>query len=207
MQPRDVGFRQVEAGDRFRDPVRVVGDEQLVFAIVVARDLIRRRENLVHRRVEPAFDARADQLAADDEDERGGHDGHRHQDGDELGAEPRERQRPPPLDDDLDQVAGQHERQRREHRHVGGDERIEHELGEELGREAQAVGRDEHRHEHRHEHGDADEDETRTVAKSPARRIERAEHQDYSFGFSRSLSSFMNSPMSRKCRYTEAKRT
>ena len=40
------------------------------------------------------------------------HERHAEQQRDQLGAEPRERQRPPPLDDQLDDVARQHEDQR-----------------------------------------------------------------------------------------------
>ena len=55
----------------------------------------------------------------------------------------------PPLDDQLDDVARQHEDQRRQHRQVGGRQRVEDELAEEVGREPRrAVGDREHRDEH-----------------------------------------------------------
>ncbi len=153
-----VARREVGIGDRLRDAVRVIAHEQLPFAVIVAGHLVGRRQNLVHRRVEPALDVRADQLAADEQHQDGGHDSHRHKYGDELRAEPGERQRAPPLDDQLDDVAGEDECERRHHREVGGDERVEHDLGEQLRGEAQAIRRDEHRHEHGDEHADADED-------------------------------------------------
>ena len=46
---------------------------------------------------------------------------------DQLDAETRKRQRPPPFDDQLDDVAGQHERQGHQHRQVRGRQRVEHE--------------------------------------------------------------------------------
>src|SRR5437763_1288092 len=79
------------------------------------------------------------------------------------------------LDDDLHQVSRQDEAERGEHREIDGDERVEDELGGELGREANAVGGDDHRHEHGDEHGDADQNERGVVA-------EPANHH-YSFGF------------------------
>jgi hypothetical protein len=50
------------------------------------------------------------------------------------GAEPRERQRAPPLDDQLHDIARQDEHQRGEHREVGGRERVEDELAQEARR-------------------------------------------------------------------------
>ena len=47
--------------------------------VVVAGDLVRRRQDLVHRRVEPAVDAVADQLAADDQHEHRRHERHAEQ--------------------------------------------------------------------------------------------------------------------------------
>ena len=51
----------------------------------------------------------------------------------ELGAEPRERQAAAPLDQELDDVARQHEHQRQQHRQVGGRQRVEHDVAEEVG--------------------------------------------------------------------------
>ena len=78
------------------------------------------------------------------------------QHGHELGAEARERQRAPPLDDQLDDVARQHEHQRDQHRQVGDRQRVEHDLGEEVGREAGgAAGERDERDERADQQGDA----------------------------------------------------
>ena len=72
---------------------------------------------------------------------------------DQLGAEARERQRLAALDDQLDDVAREHEQERRQHREVGGRERVEHELAEEVGREPRrAVGDRDERDQHADEH-------------------------------------------------------
>ena len=52
------------------------------------------------------------------------------------GAKPREWQRAPALDQQLDDVAGQDEHQADEYRQVGDREGVEDDLGEEVGREA-----------------------------------------------------------------------
>ena len=132
----DVAFRQIDRRQRARHPRGVLADQQLPLVIVVARNLVGRRQDLVHRRVEPAVDARANQLAADDQHEHRRHERHRQQQDDQLGAETRERQRLPPLDDQLHDVARQHEDERDQHRQVGGRQRVEHELAEEIGRAA-----------------------------------------------------------------------
>ena len=54
----------------------MIADEQLTFVVVVAGYLVRRREHLVERRVEPPVDVRANQLAPDEQDEDGGHERH-----------------------------------------------------------------------------------------------------------------------------------
>ena len=53
---------------------------------------------------------------------------HRH----ELEAEAREQERPPPFDDELDDVAREHEGERDENREVRGRQRVEHDVGEEI---------------------------------------------------------------------------
>jgi len=52
---------------------------------------------------------------------------------DELGAEPRERQRTPALDHQLDDVAREHEPQRTQHREVDGDQGVDGEGADRAG--------------------------------------------------------------------------
>ena len=59
----------------------------------------------------------------------------------ELGAEARERQPAAPLDEELDDVARQHEDERDEHRQVGGGQRVEDDLAQEVGVELGRAGR------------------------------------------------------------------
>ena len=87
----------------------------------------------------------------------------------ELGAEARERQRAAPLDDQLDDVAREHEDERHQDREVGGRERVEHELGEEVGRERRrAVRQREQPGERADERGDAEQDQLGVVEERPA---------------------------------------
>ena len=113
----------------------VGGDARLPIAVVVARDQIGGGEHFFDRRVEPAIDAVANQLAADQQDEHGGNQRHAEQHRHELAAEARERQRAAPLDDELDDVAREHEREAEEDREVGRPQAVEDEFGEEIGRE------------------------------------------------------------------------
>ncbi len=149
----------------------MIADEHPALAVVVARNPVRRREHFVHRRVEPAVHVRADQLAADDEHEDRRNEGHPQEQQHELGAEPRERQRLAPLDNQLDDVARQDEQERREHREVRGRQRVQDELAEEVGREARTARDDDERHERRDEHGDARENQPRVVAERPTGRV------------------------------------
>ena len=170
----DVALRQVHGRQRTRHASGVFADQQLALVVVVARDLVGRRQDLVHRRVEPPVDARADQLAADDEHQDRRHERHREQEHDQLGAEARERQRLPPLHDELDDVARQHEDQRDEHRQVGSGERVEHELAEKIRRETRrASGDHQQRDQHADEDADAGEDEARVVPERTARGLRR----------------------------------
>ena len=105
---------------------------RLALAVVVLRDPRRRAEHVVDRLAEPLLGAAANQLAADDEDEDARHDREAEQRHHELGAETRERQPAAALDHQLDDVARQHEDERHEHRQVGGRERVEHDLGQEI---------------------------------------------------------------------------
>ena len=109
--------------------------EHLPLVIVIAGDLVGGRENLVHRCVEPAIHAGANQLAADEQDEDGRHECVGEQEQDELGAKPGKRQGAAPLDHQLDDIARQHEPERHEHRQVAGEQRVENDLAQKIGRE------------------------------------------------------------------------
>ena len=80
-----------------------------------------------------------------------------------------------PLDDQLDDVARQHEHERDEHREVGGRERVEDELGQEVRRErGERLATRQNRDEHADEHGDAGENQPRVVAERTAAARRRA---------------------------------
>ena len=167
----DVGGSQIDRRQRARETARVVADEHLPLVVVVAGNLVGRREDVFHRRVEPVVDARANELAAGNQHEHGRHDGHAEQHGDELRAEPGERQRAAPLHDQLDDVAREDEDQRRQHRQVGRRQRVEDDLTEEIGREPRrAVGDGRDGDEDRDERGDAGQNEPGVVAKRPPAR-------------------------------------
>ena len=152
----------------------MIARDHLLLVVIVARDLIGRRQNLGHRRVEPAIDVRADQLAADDEHQHGRHERHAEQQRDELRSEPRKRQRLSPLDDQLDDVASQHEQERHDHCQVRGRQTVEDELAQEVWRKAgRAACRDEQRRKSDEEDDDAGEDQPRVVAERTARRCRR----------------------------------
>ena len=138
--------------------------------VVVAGDLVRRRQDLVHRRVEPAVDAGADQLAADDQHEHRRDERHPEQQRDQLRAEPRERQRPAPLDDQLDDVARQHEAPapRASSGRRPTARRARTRSGSPASSRRRPV-REEQRGDERHgEQQDAAEDQPRVVAERPA---------------------------------------
>ena len=88
------------------------------FLVVVGRELTCRRQHLFDRRVEPLPHGSKDNVAADEEDEERRHQRHAEEDEDQLGAEPGERNGAPPLDEQLDDVAGEDEDQRQQHHHV-----------------------------------------------------------------------------------------
>ena len=194
------------ACQRTRHALGIVGHAHLAIAVVVAGDQIRGGQDILDGRVEPSIDAVSDQLAADQQDEHGRNQRHAEQDRHQFSAEARERQRSAPLDDQLDHVPREHERQTQQDREVGCPEAVEDELGEEIGRQARGtVGERDDAAQRGKQQDHPGEDEPRVVAQRPARgRSRRAPH---SFAFNRSLSSLMNSPISRKCRYTDAKRT
>ncbi len=143
----------------------------LTIAVVVARDQIGGGEHFLDRRAEPAIDAVANQLAAHEQDEHGGNERHAEQHGHELPAEARERQRAAPLDDELDDVAREHEREAEEDREVGRPQPVKDEFGEKVGRES---GRSIRQRNNPHQRGEQDDhacqNEPRIVAQRAARR-------------------------------------
>ena len=166
-----VEIARLDRGDRDRpgDARGVAGDASFPLAVVVLRDPRRRSQHVVDRLAEPLLGAAANQLAADDEHEDARHNREAEQRHHELGAEPRERQAAAALDHELDDVAREDEDERDEHRQVGGRERVEHDLGQEIRVElGRAVGEPDHRHERRDEDENAEENEPRVVAKRPA---------------------------------------
>src|SRR5580765_6151155 len=152
----------------------MLADQQLPLVIVVARNLVGRRQDLVHRRVEPAVDARANQLAANDQHEYRRYERHGQQQDNQLGTEARERQRLPPFDDQLHDVARQYEDERDQHRQIGGRERVEYELAEEIRREPRgAAGDGQQRDQDADKNGDTGENQPRVVPEGTARRLRR----------------------------------
>src|SRR5262249_37560306 len=141
------------------------------------------------------------------------------------GSETGEREAVAPLDEQLDDVAGEDEDEGDENREIRRRQGVEDELGEEVGRQpCRARGEREQPREGREQHHDARQNQAGVVAKwlTPAagrtwrwwrRRRPRGCRNGtsagghYSFAFRRSFNSVMNSPMSRKWRYTEANRT
>ena len=122
-------------------------------AVVVLRDFRGRPKHVVDRLAEPLLGAAANQLAADDEHEDAWHEREPEQREDEFGPEPRKRQSPAALHHELDDVAREDEDERDEHRQVGGGERVENDLGQEIRVElGRAVGEADHRHECSDEH-------------------------------------------------------
>ena len=90
---------------------------------------------------------------------------------DQLRAEPRERQAVAALDDQLDDVARQYEAEREQHREVGGGQRVENDLGQEVRRQLRrSIGQTDHRDQRREQQADQNEDESGIVAEGAARR-------------------------------------
>ena len=136
--------------------------------VIVAGNRVRRRQYVFDRRVEPPIDAGANQLAADDEHEQRWNKRHPKEHRHELGSEARERQSLAALDDQLDDVARQNEREAEQHREVGCPQRVQHELGEKVRREAgRSVGQQHDADQGRHQQQHARENEPRIVAKRP----------------------------------------
>ena len=107
--------------------------EHLPLVVVIAGDFVRRRQNLVHRRIEPAVHAGANQLAADQQHEHGRNERVGEQQQDELRPKPGEWQRPPAFDHQLDDVASQNEAERDEHGEIARQQRIQNDLAQEVG--------------------------------------------------------------------------
>ena len=159
-------------GQRRHDPgdaLRVVGDDRLAVPVVVHGDLVRGSEDVVDRLAEPAFGAAPNQLAADDQHQDRRNDRQAEHREHQLRAEARERQAAAPLDQELHDVARQHEHQRQHHRQVGGRQGVEHHLAEEIGAELRRlIGEDDHRGQRAEQENDAEEDQPRVVAERTA---------------------------------------
>ena len=141
----------------------------LPVVVVVARDPLGRIQHLVHRRVEPAVDAVEDELAAHQQHEHRGDERHGEEHEDQLRAEPRERQPALPLDQHLDDAAGEDEHQRHQHREVDDRQRVEDELAQEVRRElAGPVQQQHHAGERQHEGENPEEHLQRVVAEGRA---------------------------------------
>ncbi len=144
------------------------GHRALPVVIVVLRNARCRRQDVVNRLAEPLLRAAANELAANDQDEHARNDRQAEKCEHQLGAKTRERQTATPFDHELDDVAGQHEDERHEHRQVGRGECVEDDLGQEVGVElCRTVGEAHHRHQRGDEKNDAEKDEARIVAKGP----------------------------------------
>ena len=207
----DVGGGQIDARQRSRHAVGLIGHQLLALVVVVARNPIGPCQDFVHRRVEPPVDVRPNQLAADQEHDNGRHERHSQQQRHQLRAEPREGQAAPPFDDKLDDVARQDEHQRDQHREICGRQRVQNEFGQKIRREPRtAVGDGHNRHQRGDEHGDTGQDQFRIVTKpaSPGRRgregrpagASRRDRRDGSrhfFSFQLSVTALSSSPLLR----------
>ena len=207
----DVGRQEPVGVDRARDAGAVAEHEPLPLLAIVAGNLVRRLQDLFDRRAEPVRRGAPDQLAPDDEHQHRRDDGHREQRRNELRPEAGERQRPAPLDDQLDDVPREVEDEHADEREIHEDEGVQHDLAEEIGIQLRGLltGEDDERHERPDEQRERRDDQPRVVAERPAsgRSVRRRrpgggsrERHRSSFALSRSFSSVMNSPMSRKWR-------
>ena len=166
--PHGIDVARLDGGGRHDpgDALRVIGDDRLAVPVVVHRDLVRGSQHVVDRLAEPALRAAPDQLAADDQHQDGRDDRQPQHREHQLRAEARERQAAAPLDQQLHDVARQHEHQRQHHRQVGGRQRVEHDLAEEIGVElGRLIREDDHRGQRAEQEDDAEENQPRVVAK------------------------------------------
>ncbi len=106
--------------DVARNPRRVRPDNAFVLAVIVAADFHRRSQHVIDRLTEPQLRAAANQFAADEQDENRRDDRQPEQGHHQLCAEARERQPAAALDKELDDVPGEEEDQRQDHRQVRG---------------------------------------------------------------------------------------
>ena len=158
----------VDERPRQRGGVR--GDGARPLGVVVAGDLARRADHRVDRRREPAAGGVADDLAADQQHQHRRDQRQAEQRRHQLGAEARERQRPPALDHQLEDVAGQHEDQRQHQRQVGDRHRVEDDRAEEVERQLRRARRQrQHRGQGRDEQPDPQQDQDGVVPQRPAR--------------------------------------
>ena len=160
----------VAAGDRGRrhlrgNPRGVGLDACFPLAIVVPGNLRReRRTSSIGTRSQRSR-AAPNQLAADDQHEHRRHDRQAEHRQDQLGAEARERQAAPPLDNQLDDVARQHEHEHDEHRQIRGRDRVEDDFAQEVRVElGRTVRERHHRHQRRQQQPDAEQYEPGIVA-------------------------------------------
>ena len=166
LQRREIaGRRSPGPAASRRCRVAWLGNGCLAIAIVGAGDRVRRGQHLRDRNAEPALGRLANQLAADQQHQDRRHDRQAEQRRHQLQPEARERQAAPPLDNQLDDVARQHEREREQHRRVGDGERVEDDLAEEVGIElGGAIGQRDHRDQADQQQDDSGEDQPRVVA-------------------------------------------
>ncbi len=153
---------------------RIGRDASLPIAVVITRDEVGRREHFLDRRVEPAIDAVPDQLATDKQHEHRRDQRHPEEDRDELSAESRERQGPPPFNDQLDHVTREHEGEAEQDREVCGPQAVQDSFGQEIGSQpGRAVCKRDDADERGQQDDHAHEDEPRVVAQRAARRCHR----------------------------------
>ena len=144
-------------------------DHRLALAIVVNGDPVRGAQNVVDRLRHPFLRAASYQLATDDQHQHGRNDRQPEQREDQLGAEAREREPAAPFNNQLDDIARQDEDERQQHREIGGRQRVENDLGEEVRVQlGGAIGQRDHRHEGDEQRRHAEQDEPRVIAKWPA---------------------------------------
>ncbi len=206
-----------------RDARGVACDLRLALVVVAGRDRVCRRQHGFDRVSEPSRGAVADQLSADEQHEHRRDNRQPEQRQHQLGAEPRERQPASSLDDQLDDVPRQHEGERDQHHQDAGRERVDHDLGQEIGVHLRRlVGENAHADERRDEGEDPERGSgagchgaavvrLAPAAPPPCARegsgecrwqgaLGRSSFPRYSLAFRRSFNSVMNSPMSRKWR-------
>ena len=183
------------------------------FTIAVERtgDAVGRAQHVGDRLAEPARGRLPDQLGPGRQDQQRRNDGQPEERGDELEAEAGERQAAPAFDRELDDITGQHEGEREQHRYVGDRQRVEHRFAEEVGIELRCpIGDADDDDEAGEEQQDPGENQPRVVAKRPplhtavrrrtARDRQRIGADGHGLLFWSSSISRVNSPTSRNWR-------